>query len=51
MLEHRMEGSRPRGRPRIGMLDGLLDGEAYSVMKRREMDRGKCRGWLPRICH
>jgi len=39
-----MEGSRPRGRPRIGMLDGLMEGEIYSVMKRRAMDRCKWKG-------
>jgi len=39
-----LEGSRLRGRPRIEMLDGLMEEETYSVMKRRVMDRGKWRG-------
>jgi len=35
-----MEGSRLKGRPRIGMLNGLIEGEAYSVMNRRAMNKG-----------
>jgi len=46
-----MERIRPRVRPRIGMLDGLMKGEGYRIMKRKEIDRGDWRGWLPRICH
>ena len=29
-----MEGKRPRGRPRIGMIDGLIEG-SYVSMKMR----------------
>jgi len=36
-----MEGKRPRGRPRIGMLNELKGG-SYGQMKRRAEDR---RGW------
>jgi hypothetical protein len=36
VLEGRMARSRPRGIPRIEMLDRLIKGEAYSVMKRRQ---------------
>jgi len=38
-----------RDRPRIEMLDGLMEGETYSIM-RRAMDRGKWRSWLLRTC-
>src|SRR6476619_1071997 len=34
MLEGRMEGKRPRGRPRMGMIDNVLD-ETYGDMKRK----------------
>jgi len=47
VLEGRMEGSRPRDRPRIGMLDGLMEGETYSIMKKGD----EWKGWLPRTCH
>jgi len=38
MLEARMEGKRPRGRPRMGMIDDLLD-ESYGEMKRKAENR------------
>ena len=44
-----MKGKRPRGRPRIGMIDELKEG-SYVSMKRRAEDREKWRVWMPRIC-
>ena len=38
MLEGRMEGERPRERPRMGMIDGVLD-ETYWDMKRKAKNR------------
>jgi len=37
----KLQGKRPRGRPRIGMLNELKEG-SYRQMKRRAEDRG---GW------
>ena len=51
VLEGRMENKRPRGRPRIGMIDDLMEGsDSYVSMKRRAEDREEWRGWLPRTC-
>ena len=33
VLECKMEGQRPRGRPRVGMIDELVEG-SYGNMKR-----------------
>ena len=49
VLEGRMENKRPRGRPRIGMIDDLMKG-SYVNMKRRAEDREEWKCWLPRIC-
>ena len=49
VIEGKMEGRRPRGRPRIGMLDELKEG-SYTDMKRRAEDRLKWRCWVPRTC-
>ena len=49
VLEGRMEGKRPRGRPRIGMIDELKEG-SYMSMKRREEGREKWKVWMPRTC-
>jgi hypothetical protein len=49
MLEGRMEGRRPRGRPRAGMLDLLKEG-TYVEMKRRAESREEWRCWKPRTC-
>ena len=49
VLEGRMENKRPRGRPRIGMIDDLMEG-SYVSMKRRAEDREEWRSWLLRTC-
>ena len=38
VLEERMEGKRTRGRPRMGMIDDLMEG-TYAEMKRRAENR------------
>ena len=45
-----MEGKRPRGRPRMGMIDDIMMG-SYEHMKRRALDREGWRVWVPRTCH
>jgi len=40
VLERIMKGNRPRGRPRISMIDDLKE---YVRMKRRAEDRVDCR--------
>jgi len=49
VIEGRMEGKKPRGRPRMGMIDDLLEG-SYMGMKRRAEDRNTWRAWMPRTC-
>lgn len=49
VLEGRMEGKRPRGRPRMGMIDDLKEG-SYVSMKRRAEERESWRVWMPRTC-
>ena len=49
VMEGRMEGKRPRGRPRMGMIDDLKEG-AYQDMKRRGQDREGWRSWMPWTC-
>src|SRR6478609_534348 len=49
MLEGRMEGKRPRGRQRTGMIDDVLN-ETYGVMERKTENRESWRIWKPRIC-
>jgi len=46
VLEGRMEGKRPRGRLRFGMIDDLKEG-SYVKMKRRAEDRVAWRCWMP----
>ena len=41
VIEGRMEGKRPKGRPRMGMMDDIMMG-SYEHMKRRTLDR---EGW------
>jgi hypothetical protein len=49
VLEGRMDGKRPRGRRRMGMIDELKKG-SYVMMKRRAEDREKWRCWMPWTC-
>ena len=49
MLGGRMEGKRPRGRPRIGMIADVLD-ETYGDMKRKAENRENWRIWKPGTC-
>ena len=49
VLEGRMEGKRPSGRPRMGMIDDVLD-ETYGDMKRKAVNRESWRIWKPRTC-
>src|SRR6478609_9400314 len=49
VLEGGMEGKRPRGRPRMGMIDDVLD-ETYGDMKRKAENRESWRIWKPRTC-
>jgi len=49
VIEGRMQGKRPRGRPRMGMIDDLKEG-SYVAMRRRAKDRQKWKVWMPRTC-
>ena len=49
VIEGKMEGRKPRGRRRIGMLDELKGG-GYYEMKRRTENRDEWRRWKPRTC-
>ena len=49
VMEGKMEGKRPRGRPRRGMLQELME-TSYVDMKRRAEDRAKWKCWMPRTC-
>jgi len=49
-MEGRMLGNRGLGRPRVGMLDELIEKETYGAMKRRTEDRSAFRTWTPRTC-
>jgi hypothetical protein len=49
VMEGGIEGVRPRGRPRIGMIDELRDG-SYQEMRSRAQDRVRWREWMPRTC-
>ena len=46
VIEGKMEGKRPRGRRRIGLLDESKKG-SYVDMKRRAEDRQMWRNWVP----
>ena len=49
VLEGRMEGKRPRERPRVSMIDDVLD-ETYGDMKRKAENRESWIIWKPRTC-
>ena len=49
VLEGRMLGKRPRGRPRRGMIDDLMEG-SFMKMKRRAEGRKEWREWVPGTC-
>src|SRR5437899_12913092 len=45
VIEGRMEGNKPRGRPRLGMLDDLIT-VSYVDMKRKAEDRERWKGYV-----
>jgi hypothetical protein len=49
VMEGKMEGKRPRGRRRMGMIDELK-GDSYGAMKRRAENREEWRCWFPWTC-
>src|SRR6266568_65231 len=49
VLEGRMLGKRPQGRPRRGMIDDLMEG-SFVKMKRRAERRKEWREWVPGTC-
>jgi hypothetical protein len=49
VIEGRMLGKRPRGRPRAGMVDVIMEG-FYEKMKRRAEGREEWRRWVPKTC-
>jgi hypothetical protein len=49
VIEGRMEGSKPRGRPRMGMLDDLIT-RSYVDMKRKTEDREGWKSYMPWTC-
>src|SRR6476469_4112346 len=49
VLKGRMEGKRPGGRLRMGMINDVLD-ETYVDMKRKAKNREVWRIWMPRTC-
>ena len=46
VIEGKLEGKRPRGRPKIRILDELKKG-SYVDMKRKAEDRQMWRCWVP----
>jgi hypothetical protein len=46
IIEGRMEGQRPRGRPRVGMLDDLKR-DTYSEMRKALENRRLWKSWMP----
>ena len=49
VLEGRMEGSKTRGRPRLGMLDDLIT-HSYVNLKRKAEDREGWKSYMPWTC-
>ena len=50
VIEEKMIDKRGSGRPRIGILDELLERDTYGNMKRRAEDRSGWRNRMPLIC-
>jgi hypothetical protein len=49
VMEGKLVGKRPRGRPRMGMLEELKEG-SYCDMKHRAENRSAWKCWAPRTC-
>src|SRR5437899_95157 len=49
VIEGRMEGSKPRGRPRLGMLDDLIT-VSYVSLKRKTENREGWKSYMPWTC-
>ena len=49
VMEGRMMEKSPRGRPRAGMMDELME-VSYVNMKRRAEEREEWRRWVHRTC-
>ena len=49
VLEGRMEGSKPRGRPRFWMLGDLIT-NSYADLKRKADDREGWKSYMPWTC-
>ena len=49
VIEGRMEGNKPRGRPRLRMLDDLITA-SYVDMKRKVEDREEWKSYMPWTC-
>src|SRR6476469_6881592 len=49
VLEGRMKGKKPRRKPRMGMIDDVLD-ETYGDMKSKAKNRESWRMWRPKTC-
>ena len=49
VIEGKMDGKRPRGRPRIDMLEQLKDG-SYQQMKRKAENRSEWRCYVHKTC-
>ena len=50
VVEGRMEGKRPGGRKRIGMIDDLKEGLSYGILKRRAENQDRWKSCMPRTC-
>jgi hypothetical protein len=49
VLEGRMLGKKPQGKPRTKMVDDLMEG-SFVEMKRRAEGRENWRKWVPKTC-
>ena len=50
VIEGKIEGKRGRGRPRLGMLNELIENK-YVNMKIKAMNREEWRCWTPKTCN